>query len=112
MAKLCKYSCGTTLEWNVSGNFFANPDGSRHDCRNQAKPKAELHTDGTYRPPSPKETPKRLDNYYSGIKKLAELDLVNSNAQLQDARWELLKIVEKQVPEMATEIIYVLGLRE
>ena len=112
MGKLCKYNCGNQIEWSVKDGFYANPDGSKHDCRDQKKSTPPL---------APKST--KTDSYYSGIRKVAELTLEEANKQLEDKRWEILKISEKQsvsmqpassgvIPITATALIYILGMRE
>jgi|SRR3972149_279408 len=108
MGKPCKYGCNTQLEWNVKEGFYANPDNTRHDCRGQKKP-------------SPALTPKqaKTDSYYSGIRKVAELTLEEANKQLEDHRWEILKIDKLSKPitnggvgGFADEFTYILGFRE
>ena len=112
MAKLCnRYGCGGQIEWDINKGFYTNPDGSKHDCRDQKKSP----------PPAPKST--KTDSYYSGIRKVAELTLEEANKQLEDKRWEILKVSEKQsvsmqpaatgvIPITATAIIYIVGMRE
>jgi len=110
MGKPCKFGCGTELKWDTTGNFYADPSGAKHNCPNYGKP--------TVPKPAPSAPiTKKSDNYYAGVRKVFEFNMIDANGQLQDPKWEVLKIVEQQVPipnspNTQTVIVYILGLRE
>ena len=112
MVKLCNKGCGTEISLSVkTGKWLPyDADCKIHQCPNKSPP-----------PPPPKT--QKTDSYYSGIRKVAELTLEEANKQLEDKRWEILKVSEKQsvsmqpaaagvIPITATAIIYIVGMRE
>ena len=114
MGKVCKWACGTELTWNTADEFYANPDGTRHNCPNRNKPPQPKQDTPMTEPRRTKEV-----GYYEGIRKVAELAIADANAQLQDPKWAILKVVEKLETHILsdktvsnTKIVYILGLRE
>ena len=116
MAKLCKFGCGNELTWNTTGNFYADATGAKHNCPNYGKQQAPK-TNVSNPPPAQTGTPRKSDNYYEGVRKVFEFNMIDANGQLQDPKWHILKIVEQQTPipnspSTQTVITYILGYRE
>lgn len=116
----CRNGCGVTIEVkNDTGRWlpYVVATGELHKCTAKSPP------------PAPTAPTKKSDNYYDGIRKTAELGMVEANSQLQDPKWTILKIVERQIPILVnatttpnytgpdtistqTNIVYILGLKE